>query len=59
MAPEPLVEPDGHGLAELAALVDSARLQIRVEHVFPQAEAVRAHAQAEASAIGKTVLCFS
>jgi hypothetical protein len=28
IAPEPLVEPDGHGLAELAGLVDAGELTV-------------------------------
>ncbi|MCD5354653.1 hypothetical protein LR393_31690 [Kineosporia mesophila] len=38
VAPEPFVEPDGHGLTQPAALVDSGRL----DQVFPLADAARA-----------------
>jgi NADPH:quinone reductase-like Zn-dependent oxidoreductase len=40
---EPLVEPDGHGLEEISKLVESGRLRVNVEAVFPLESAARAH----------------
>jgi NADPH:quinone reductase-like Zn-dependent oxidoreductase len=40
---EPLVEPDGHGLEEISTLVESGRLRVNVEEVFPLEQAARAH----------------
>ncbi len=40
---EPLVEPDGRGLDEISALVESGRLKVNVEEVFPLELAARAH----------------
>ena len=56
LAPEPLVEPDRHGLAELAGLVDAGELSVRLDRVFPLEQAARAHAHTENGAVGKTVL---
>jgi NADPH:quinone reductase-like Zn-dependent oxidoreductase len=56
VAPEPLVEPDGHGLAELARLVDTGELGVHLDRVFPLDQAAQAHAHAENGATGKTVL---
>ncbi|HEX3957298.1 MAG TPA: zinc-binding dehydrogenase, partial [Trebonia sp.] len=56
VAPEPLVEPDGHGLAELARLVDTGELDVHLDRVFPLDQAAQAHAHAENGATGKTVL---
>lgn len=56
VAPEPLVEPDGHGLAELARLVDAGELTVHLDRVFPLDQAWQAHAWAERGATGKTVL---
>jgi NADPH:quinone reductase-like Zn-dependent oxidoreductase len=56
LAPEPLVEPDGHGLAELAGLVDAGELTVRLDRVFPLDQAAQAHVHAENGATGKTVL---
>jgi NADPH:quinone reductase-like Zn-dependent oxidoreductase len=56
VAPEPLVEPDGHGLAELARLVDAGELIVHLDRVFPLDQAAKAHAHAEGGATGKTVL---
>lgn len=56
LAPETLVEPDGHGLAELARLVDAGELSVHLDRVFPLNQAAQAHAHAENSATGKTVL---
>jgi len=52
-----LVEPDRAGLEAISALVESGRLQVRLDSVFPLAEAARAHARGETSqATGKIVL---
>lgn len=40
---EPLVEPDGHGLEKVSSLVESGRLKVNVEEVFPLEQAARAH----------------
>jgi NADPH:quinone reductase-like Zn-dependent oxidoreductase len=40
---EPLVEPDGHGLEEITNLVESGRLKVDIEEVFPLEQAARAH----------------
>ncbi|WP_156960623.1 NADP-dependent oxidoreductase [Amycolatopsis taiwanensis] len=56
LAPEPLVEPDGHGLARLAALIDNGELDVHVDRVFPLEEAANAHLHAGKGATGKTVL---
>jgi NADPH:quinone reductase-like Zn-dependent oxidoreductase len=40
---EPLVEPDGHSLEEISKLVESGRLKVNVEEVFPLEQAARAH----------------
>ena len=40
---EPLVEPDGHGLEEITKLVESGRLRVNVEEVFPFEQVARAH----------------
>jgi NADPH:quinone reductase-like Zn-dependent oxidoreductase len=40
---EPLVEPDGRGLEEISTLVESGRLKVNVEDVFPLEHAARAH----------------
>ena len=53
----PLVEPDGHGLEELAGLVDAGRLRVEIERVLPLAQAPEAHAISEAGRTrGKIVL---
>lgn len=59
VAPEPLVEPDGHGLSHLAHLVDAGNLHIHVDQIFPLERAAQAHAYAENGASGKTVLRIS
>lgn len=56
VAPEPLVEPDGHGLSQLAELVELGQLSVRLDRVFALDEAAKAHAFAESGATGKTVL---
>ncbi|GAA5171983.1 NADP-dependent oxidoreductase [Pseudonocardia eucalypti] len=52
-----LVEPDGHALEQLAALVEAGELRPVVERGYPLAEASAAHRQAEAGrTTGKIVL---
>jgi NADPH:quinone reductase-like Zn-dependent oxidoreductase len=52
-----MVEPDGDGLEELAALVEAGRLQVLVDRTFPLAEAADAHRFGEAGrTTGKIVL---
>jgi NADPH:quinone reductase-like Zn-dependent oxidoreductase len=52
-----LVEPDGHALEELAALVRAGRLRAEVSEVLALADAARAHALGEAGRTrGKLVL---
>lgn len=46
-----LVEPDGHALEELAALVEAGRLRVEVSDVFALGDAARAH---EAGERGRT-----
>jgi NADPH:quinone reductase-like Zn-dependent oxidoreductase len=40
---EPLVEPDGCGLEAMSTLVESGRLKVNVEEIFPLEQAARAH----------------
>lgn len=40
---EPLVEPDGCGLEAISTLVESGRLKVNVEEIFPLEQAARAH----------------
>lgn len=42
-----LVEPDGHALAEIAALIECGAVRAEVEEVFPLADAVAAHRRLE------------
>nr|WP_104821261.1 NADP-dependent oxidoreductase [Kitasatospora sp. MMS16-BH015] len=52
-----LVEPDRHGLLALTDLVESGRLRVHVDAVFPLAEAARAHTLGETGRTkGKLVL---
>jgi NADPH:quinone reductase-like Zn-dependent oxidoreductase len=52
-----LVEPDGHGMAEIAALVENGRLRVHVDRTFPLEAAAEAHAQLEqGGGRGKLVL---
>jgi NADPH:quinone reductase-like Zn-dependent oxidoreductase len=44
---QPLVEPDGHDLDGIAALVQSGKLKVSVEDVMPLAEAAQAHERIE------------
>jgi NADPH:quinone reductase-like Zn-dependent oxidoreductase len=54
---EPLVEPDGGGLDEITKLVESSRLKVNVEEVFPLDQAARAHEALESGGRrGKLVL---
>jgi NADPH:quinone reductase-like Zn-dependent oxidoreductase len=51
------VEPDGHALGEIAALVEAGEVRIEVEQVFPLAEAGEAHRRmATGRTRGKLVL---
>lgn len=56
VAPEPLVEPDGHGLGQLAQMVQAGVLTVHLDRVFPLEQVAQAHTFAEAGATGKTVL---
>lgn len=56
VAPEPLVEPDGHGLQKIAQLVEAGALAVHLDKVFPLDAAADAHTYAETGARGKTVL---
>lgn len=56
VAPELLVEPDGHGLTRLAGLIDTGAVRVHVDQAFPLEQASQAHAHAEAGATGKLVL---
>lgn len=52
-----LVEPDGHGLEQLAALVDQGRLRVVVDDALPLKSAPEAHRRGEMGRIaGKLVL---
>lgn len=54
---EPLVEPDGHGLEEIARLVESGDLTVTVDEVFPLEAAAAAHQRLEQGGVrGKLVL---
>jgi NADPH:quinone reductase-like Zn-dependent oxidoreductase len=44
---EPLVEPDGHALEEIARLVDAGRLRVTVDETFPLERAAAAHERLE------------
>jgi NADPH:quinone reductase-like Zn-dependent oxidoreductase len=52
-----LVEPDGHGLEHLAALVDEEKLRVQIDSVIPLERAAEAHRLGEAGrTLGKIVL---
>jgi NADPH:quinone reductase-like Zn-dependent oxidoreductase len=52
-----LVEPDGDGLQELAALVDTGAVRVRVAETFPLKRAADAHRLGEQGrTAGKIVL---
>ena len=52
-----MVEPDGDGLEELAALVESGGLRVLVDETFPLARAADAHRLGEPGrTTGKIVL---
>ncbi|MEO8744130.1 MAG: NADP-dependent oxidoreductase [Candidatus Dormiibacterota bacterium] len=54
---EPLVEPDGHALDEIARLVDAGELEVKVEETFPLERAAAAHERLERGGVsGKLVL---
>jgi NADPH:quinone reductase-like Zn-dependent oxidoreductase len=52
-----LVEPDGHGLEQLTALVADGKLRVLVEETFPLERATEAHRVGErGGTTGKLVL---
>jgi NADPH:quinone reductase-like Zn-dependent oxidoreductase len=52
-----LVEPDGHALGEIAALIEAGAVRVEVEQVFPLAAAAEAHRRMESGRTqGKLVL---
>lgn len=52
-----LVEPDGHALGEIAALVEAGVVRVEVEQVFPLGDAAEAHRRMESGRTqGKLVL---
>ena len=51
-----IVEPDSPGLEKLTEWVDSGRLRVHVDEVFPMAAVARAHRRLEGSVRGKLVL---
>lgn len=52
-----LVEPDGHALAAIAALIDAGKVHVEVEHVYPLSEIQAAHERQESGrAQGKLVV---
>jgi len=54
---EPLVEPDGHALQEIAALVDSGAVKVMIDEVYPLEQAAAAHERLERGGVrGKLVL---
>jgi NADPH:quinone reductase-like Zn-dependent oxidoreductase len=54
---EPLVEPDGHALEEIAMLVDSGDLKVTIDEVFRLEQAAAAHERLERGGVrGKLVL---
>jgi NADPH:quinone reductase-like Zn-dependent oxidoreductase len=54
---EPLVEPDGHALEEIAKLVQAGSLKVKVEETFPLEQARAAHERLEHGGVrGKLVL---
>jgi NADPH:quinone reductase-like Zn-dependent oxidoreductase len=54
---EPLVEPDGHALDEIATLVGSWALRVRIAETFPLERAADAHERLERGGVrGKLVL---
>lgn len=54
---EPLVEPDGHGLEQIAKLIECDQLHVQVDEVFPLERAAQAHERLERGGTrGKLVL---
>lgn len=49
---EPLVEPDGHALDEIAKLVDAGTLEVKVAETFPLERAAAAHERLERGGVG-------
>jgi NADPH:quinone reductase-like Zn-dependent oxidoreductase len=57
---QPLVEPDGHALGELAGLVSDGRLKVTVDRVLPLGAAAKAHELLESGGLrGKVVLTLA
>lgn len=55
-----LVEPDGHGLSELARLVEAGRLRVAIDTVLPLERAATAHELGETGrTTGKIVLAVA
>ena len=54
---ELLVEPDGHAMQEIAAMVKGGRLKVELDRTFPLEDAAKAHELLESSGVrGKLVL---
>jgi NADPH:quinone reductase-like Zn-dependent oxidoreductase len=54
---EPLVEPDGHSLEQIAKLIECDGLEVEVDEVFPLERAAAAHERLERGGVrGKLVL---
>ncbi|WP_280429514.1 zinc-binding dehydrogenase [Nocardia brasiliensis] len=52
-----IVEPDGHALAQIAALIDDGEVHVEVEEVLPLDQAAEAHRRIEQGRTrGKLVL---
>ncbi len=49
---EPLVEPDGCALEEIARLVDAGKLEVKVAETFPLERAAAAHERLERGGVG-------
>jgi NADPH:quinone reductase-like Zn-dependent oxidoreductase len=57
---EPLVEPDGHALGQIAALVEEGLLKVTLERVLPLEQAAEAHELSETGSVrGKLVLTLA
>ena len=54
---EPLVEPDGHALEQIARLIDAGELKVNIAETFPLERAAAAHERLERGGLsGKLVL---
>lgn len=49
---EPLVEPDGHALEEIAKLVDAGQLDVKIAETYPLERAAAAHERLEGGGVG-------